>query len=265
MIDVEHLRKSFQAGTQTIRAVDDVSFHVAPAEVFGLLGPNGAGKTTTMRMILGLLQADSGFAAIQGFRSDQKPDEVKKRVGFVSANAGTYQWLTPREILTFFGDVYGLRLDAIRQRISELSELLGIGPFLDQRSSTLSTGQRQRINLARALVHDPPVMLLDEPTLGLDVIGSQIIFDYIQMLCARNKAIILCTHSLDQAQRICHRFALLHQGRIVHSGSLGQLQQETGREHLVDMFVDLLRASRELMPASVAAMAGPAVGGEGDR
>ena len=243
MIDVQHLQKSFQAGSQTIRAVDDISFHVSAAEVFGLLGPNGAGKTTTMRMILGLLRADSGYAAIGGYRSDQYPDEVKKRVGFVSANAGTYQWLTPREILTFFGDVYGLRLETIRQRIDELAELLAIGPFLDQRSSTLSTGQRQRINLARALVHDPPVMLLDEPTLGLDVIGSQVIFDYIQMLCARQKAIILCTHSLDQAQRICHRFALLHQGQIVQMGRLEELQQRTGREHLVDMFVDLLRAS----------------------
>jgi ABC-2 type transport system ATP-binding protein/sodium transport system ATP-binding protein len=241
MIHVHRLHKSFQSGSRTIHAVDDVSFEVPPAEVFGLLGPNGAGKTTTMRMILGLLRADSGFAAIDGFRSDVSPDEVKKRVGFVSANAGTYQWLTPREILTFFGDVYGLRLDVIRRRIEELSELLGIGAFLDQRSSTLSTGQRQRINLARALVHDPPVMLLDEPTLGLDVIGSQVIFDYIRMLCERNKAIILCTHSLDQAQRICDRFALLHQGRIVHSGTLAELQAQTGRDHLADMFVDLLR------------------------
>jgi ABC-2 type transport system ATP-binding protein/sodium transport system ATP-binding protein len=241
MIQVHHLHKSFQSGTRMIRAVDDVSFEVAPAEVFGLLGPNGAGKTTTMRMILGLLRADSGFAAIDGFRSDIAPDEVKKRVGFVSANAGTYQWLTPREILTFFGDVYGLPLELIRRRIEELAELLGIGPFLDQRSSTLSTGQRQRINLARAMVHDPPVMLLDEPTLGLDVIGSQVIFDYIGMLCQQDKAIILCTHSLDQAQRICDRFALLHEGRIVHTGDLAELQARTGREHLVDMFVDLLR------------------------
>jgi ABC-2 type transport system ATP-binding protein/sodium transport system ATP-binding protein len=262
MIHVHNLRKSFESGDRTILAVDDVSFHVSAGEVFGLLGPNGAGKTTTMRMILGLLRADSGYAAIDQYRSDEATDEVKKRVGFVSANAGTYQWLTPREILTFFGDVYGMNLDAIKTRIDTLSRLMGIGPFLDQRSATLSTGQRQRINLARALVHDPPVMLLDEPTLGLDVVGSQIIFDYIQLLCGQDKAIILCTHSLEQAQRVCDRFALLHQGRIVHTGTLQELQRQTGRESLVDMFIDLLRPPQgSLLSAGTEPAANPSGGG----
>ncbi len=254
MIQVHELCKSFISGDHTIVAVDDVSFNVPPSEVFGLLGPNGAGKTTTMRMILGLLKPDSGYASIAQFRSDQAADEVKKRVGFVSANAGIYQWLSPREILTFFGDVYGMGLDRIKQRIAALNELLGLAPFLDQRGATLSTGQRQRVNLARALVHDPPVMLLDEPTLGLDVVGSQVIFDYIKMLREQGKAIILCTHSLEQAQRICDRFALLHQGRIVHCGTLADLQGVTGRTNLVDMFIDLLR------PPSGSLLAAPAVG-----
>jgi ABC-2 type transport system ATP-binding protein/sodium transport system ATP-binding protein len=241
MIRVVELCKQFVTVDQTIQAVDHVSFDVQPGEVYGLLGPNGAGKTTTMRMILGLLQPDSGYAEIDSIRSDIAADEIKRRVGFVSANAGTYQWLTPREILSFFGDVYGMNIRRIEQRIEELSELLGIGPFLEQRSATLSTGQRQRINLARALMHDPPIMLLDEPTLGLDVVGSQIIFDYMRMLRRDGKAVILCTHRLEQAQHVCQRFGLLHRGRLVHEGTMEQLRQQTGRENLVDIFIGLLR------------------------
>ena len=243
MIRVCQLTKRFESGRRVITAVDHVSFEVEAGEVFGLLGPNGAGKTTSMRMILGLLQADDGFAEIDGIRSDQSTDEIKRRVGFVSANAGIYQWLTAREMLLFFGDVYGLKINQSKQRVAELSDLLDLHEFIDQRSATLSTGQKQRINLARALVHDPPIMLLDEPTLGLDVVGSQVIFDYIEMLRSRSKAIILCTHRLEQAERICDRFGLLHQGKMVLEGNLSELQAQTGHSNLVDMFIELLRKS----------------------
>lgn len=241
MIRVVELCKKFVTLDQTIQAVDHVSFEVRPGEVYGLLGPNGAGKTTTMRMILGLLQPDTGYAEIDSIRSNQAADEIKRRVGFVSANAGTYQWLTAREILSFFGDVYGLPLSRIAGQVDRLADLLGLRSFLDQRSATLSTGQRQRINLARALMHDPPIMLLDEPTLGLDVVGSQIIFEYMRMLCQEKKAIILCTHRLEQAQHVCDRFGLIHHGRLVHEGTMQQLRERTGRNTLVEIFVDLLR------------------------
>lgn len=241
MIRVVQLCKKFVTLDQTIQAVDHVSFEVRPGEVYGLLGPNGAGKTTTMRMILGLMQPDSGYAEIDSIRSDASPDEIKRRVGFVSANAGTYQWLSAREILSFFGDVYGLPAEGIDRQIDRLTELLGLASFLDQRSATLSTGQRQRINLARALMHDPPIMLLDEPTLGLDVVGSQVIFEYMRMLCREQKAIILCTHGLEQAQHVCDRFGLIHHGRLEYEGTMDELRQRTGRENLVDIFVDLLR------------------------
>jgi sodium transport system ATP-binding protein len=250
MIRVVELCKKFVTHDRTIQAVDNVSFEVRPGEIYGLLGPNGAGKTTTMRMILGLLQPDSGYAEIDSIRSNVSADEIKRRVGFVSANAGTYQWLTAREILSFFGDVYGLPFEQIQQQVERLGELLAIRPYLDQRSATLSTGQRQRINLARALMHDPPIMLLDEPTLGLDVVGSQIIFDYMQMLCRDNKAIILCTHRLEQAQHVCQRFGLIHQGRLVHEGTMPQLQQQTGCDNLVDIFIGLLRPEGETLLAS---------------
>ncbi len=251
MISIHHLSKSFQSGREAILAVDDVSFDVRPSEVYGLLGPNGAGKTTVMRMILGLLKPDDGFAEINGHRSDQQPDEVKRQVGFVSASAGVYQWLTGREMLAFFGEIYGLSQQEIESRVDELSELLHLGQFLNQGCATLSTGQKQRLSLARALIHDPPVMILDEPTLGLDVVGSQVIFNYIENLKNRNKAIILCTHRLEQAQRVCSRFGLMYLGKQVLQGTMGELRSQTGREDLVEIFVDLLENRSESLTAGI--------------
>ncbi len=240
IIHVQNLTKRFELPDRDVVAADDVTFEVDAGEVYGLLGPNGAGKTTTMRMILGLLTADDGWAEIHGFRSDTQPEEVKRRVGFVSSSAGVYQWLTAREMLSFFGDVYGLSESDTASRIQTMSQLLGIEEFLDRQCSALSTGEKQRINLARAMVHDPGVMIFDEPTLGLDVVGSQAIFQHIELLKDQGKAIILCTHRLEQAQRVCSRFGLLHQGKLAFEGTLSQLQSQTRRNDLVEMFVDII-------------------------
>ncbi|MEM7455435.1 MAG: ABC transporter ATP-binding protein [Planctomycetota bacterium] len=242
MIIVRELSKTFYQGQQETRAVSDVSFDVSAGEVYGLLGPNGAGKTTTMRMILGLLEPDAGYAEINGYRSSARSNELKRQVGFVSAQAGIYQWLTARELLEFFGDVYGQKPSITFERIEELSGLLGLTEFINQRCSTLSTGQRQRLNLARALVHDPDVMILDEPTLGLDVVGSQVIFNYINLLKTSGKATILCTHRLAQAERVCDRFGLLHRGELVHEGDLEQLTASTGGRDLVEIFVGMIES-----------------------
>lgn len=240
MISINNLSKTFETATRTIKAVDDVSFSVSPSEVFGLLGPNGAGKTTVIRMILGLLKPDSGYAEINGINSREAPDDLKRMIGFVSASAGVYQWLSGREMLSFFGEAYGLEESEIGSRLKELEQILDLTPFIDQGCATLSTGQKQRLSLARALIHDPPVMMLDEPTLGLDVVGSQVIFNYIDLLKQRGKVIILCTHRLEQAQRVCSRFGLLHQGKKVLEGTMDQLAEQTGRDDLVDIFVDLI-------------------------
>jgi ABC-2 type transport system ATP-binding protein/sodium transport system ATP-binding protein len=236
-----------------VTAVENVSFSVPKGEVYGLLGPNGAGKTTTMRMILGLIPPDHGFAEIDGFRSDVQPEEIKRRVGFVSASAGIYQWLTGREMLEFFAGVYGMEDGFVSERIKYLSELLEIRDYLDRRCSTLSTGQKQRLNLARAMVHDPPLMILDEPTLGLDVVGSQTVFQWIDSLKAEGKSVILCTHQLEQAQRVCDRFGLLHKAKMVRSGNLAELQQATGKQDLVEMFVDLLTTEYGYSPVGIGA------------
>ena len=240
MITVQQLSRHFQSGGKTLVAVDHLSFQVQAGEVYGLLGPNGAGKTTTLRMILGLLQPTSGDAIVSGFHVSQFPDEVKRRIGLVSASAGLYQWLTPREMLLFFADLYSLKPAFARQRLETLAELLDLGRFLDQRSSTLSTGQKQRVTLARALMHDPPIMLLDEPTRGLDVIGTHVIFEYIGHLRSLGKAVVVSTHRLDEASQLCDRMGLLHRGTLRHEGTFDQLKIETGCTTLFDMFLQLL-------------------------
>ena len=241
MLIVQSLTKTFSTDDADVRAVDDLSFQVQPGEVYGLLGPNGAGKTTTLRMVLGLLEPDAGFAEVDGVRTENDPIGVKSRLGFVSASDGVYPWLSVREMLLYFGDLYGVDPPLAAKRCEELAKLMGIESFLDRRAGTLSTGQRQRVTLVRGLIHDPPVMLLDEPTRGLDVVGVQTIFEYIEHLRDVGKAVIVCTHRLDEAQRLCDRFGLLHRGQLRHCGTMDDLKAATGRDHLVEMFVDLMK------------------------
>jgi sodium transport system ATP-binding protein len=236
MITIHELTRRFYIGGAQILAVDGLSFAVPAGEVYGLLGPNGAGKTTTIRMIVGLLRPDSGFAEVDGYRTSESPDDVKSRIGLVSANDGVYAWLTVREMLLFFADLYGLSQGEANENLQHLAALFELTPLLDRRCSLLSTGQRQRVTLARALIHAPPVMLLDEPTRGLDVLGSQIVVDYVRRLREEGKAVIVSTHRLDEAERLCDRFGLLHQGRLRMEGTLAELREMTGCHTLVDMF-----------------------------
>ena len=240
MIDLRGLSRTFGGGPEAVRAVDGLTLSVPPGEVYGLLGPNGAGKTTTLRMVLGLLRPSAGDATIDGTSVRDDPEGVKRRLGLVSASAGLYPWLTPRETLRFFGDLYGVPDDVADRRAADLAGRFGLGDFLDRRCAGLSTGQTQRVNLARAVMHDPPAMLLDEPTRGLDVVGGQRVFEFVEGLRADRRAVILCTHRLAEAERFCDRFGLLHRGRLRHEGTMDQLRAATGRESLTEMFLDLL-------------------------
>jgi len=245
MIDVFELTKKFTSGGREVAAVDALSFHVDRGQVYGLLGPNGAGKTTTLRMILGLLKPDGGYAEVGGYRTSENPDAVKGQVGFVSTSAGLYQWLSPRELLLFYGDLYDVDPAESPARMETLAEIFGLKAFLDRRCATLSTGQQQRVNLARALMHDPPVMLLDEPTRGLDIHGSKVIFDYVEKLREDGRAVIVCTHRLDEAQRLCDSFGLLNHGNLAHEGTFEQLSEATGCDSLVDIFLQHVAAEAQ--------------------
>jgi ABC-2 type transport system ATP-binding protein/sodium transport system ATP-binding protein len=237
VISVIDLSKSFSSSEGSVLAVDRVSFAVPPSQVFGLLGENGAGKTTILRMILGLLVPSGGYTEVGGFRTSESPDEVKRYIGFVSSSAGLYPWHTPRELLLYFAELYGVPRDTARNQIGRLTKQFGLTPFLDRRCSFLSTGQKQRVNLARSLIHDPPIILMDEPTRGLDVMGSKEVFDYVALARESGKAVILCTHRLDEAERFCDCFGLLHRGRLLRRGTLSELRAATGCHSLTEMFL----------------------------
>ncbi|MEZ6138224.1 MAG: ATP-binding cassette domain-containing protein [Pirellulaceae bacterium] len=241
MIHIADLSKHFQWSGATVHALNGISFDVAAGEVFGLLGPNGAGKTTTLRIIMGLLAADGGLAEVDGVRSGPNSALVRSSIGMVSTNDGVYPWLSVREMLLYFADLYAVPPAAARERLETLVERLELRRFVDQRCSTLSTGQRQRVILARGLMHDPPVMLLDEPTRGLDVVGSQTVFEFIAHLKNQGKAVLLSTHRLDEAERVCDRFGLLHRGNLMYAGTLAEIQVATQQEHLTDMFLTMMR------------------------
>lgn len=223
-----------------LTALNGISFGVSAGEVFGLLGPNGAGKTTTLRIVMGLIEADEGYVDIGGQLSSTSTN-IRSHIGMVSTNDGVYPWLSVREMLLYFADLYAISPKVAQQRLAVLVDKLQIGSILDQRCATLSTGQRQRVILARGLMHDPPVMLLDEPTRGLDVVGSQTVFEFIEHLRQMGKAVVLSTHRLDEAERVCDRFGLLHRGDMIYNGTLAEIRKATGQKHLTEMFLKMMR------------------------
>lgn len=248
MIVTQDLSKRFSWGGRSVDALRGISFAVSGGEVFGLLGPNGAGKTTTLRIVMGLLKPDSGFAEVGGVRAGPDSAAVRANIGMVSTNDGVYPWLTAREMLLYFADLYAVPVQEAEMRLDTLAQQLKIAKFLDQRCSTLSTGQRQRVILARGLMHDPPVMLLDEPTRGLDVVGSQTVFEFIAHLKDLGKAVLLSTHRLDEAERVCDRFGLLHQGSLMYTGTLAEIRKSTERKHLTEMFLSMMQSAESASP-----------------
>ncbi len=243
MIQAEHLTKLFpHPGGGELRAVDALSFDVEAGEIYGLLGPNGAGKTTTLRMLSGLIHPSDGRAVLNGHDIRTDLAGVKSSIGFMTANTGLYQRLSPRELLTFFAKLHGMNDAGARRRIDELTELVGLGDFLDLRCGGLSTGQRQRTNIARALVADPPILILDEPTLGLDVLTNRIIVAFIRQAGRSGKAILLSTHRMDEAESLCDRIGLLHRGRLIAQGTMDELRAASGSTLLADIFLHMVES-----------------------
>jgi ABC-type multidrug transport system ATPase subunit len=241
MIRVVDLCKAFPApdGTEKI-AVSSVSFEVLAGEIYGLLGPNGAGKTTTLRMISGLLRSTSGRVWMAGEDVTDRPESVKRRIGYLTANTGLYQRLSAEEVLEYFGVLYEMPASVRRDRIRTLAEWLNMKEFLRLRCGALSTGQKQRLNIARALLADPPILVLDEPTLGLDVLSNRLILEFIRTQADAGKAILLSTHALDEIEILCKRIGLIHRGRLIAEGDLESLRAKSGRQRLSDVFLSLV-------------------------
>jgi sodium transport system ATP-binding protein len=223
----------------TLTAVDDLTLEVRPGEVYALLGPNGAGKTTALRCLATLLAPTSGTASVFGADAVREPLEVRRRIGFLAASMGLYERLTARELVAYFGNLQGMGGEELEGRIDELVTLFGIEAFADRRCGRLSTGQRQRVSLARALVHDPAALILDEPTLGLDVLSGQAIYDFIARERARGKCILFSTHQLQEVELLADRVGVLREGRLVAEGTPDELVARTGTPNLARAFLAL--------------------------
>ncbi|HCQ78670.1 MAG TPA: ABC transporter ATP-binding protein [Verrucomicrobiales bacterium] len=232
-VEVKNLVKDFKGalGVERVRAVKDVSLRIAPGEVYGLIGPNGSGKSTTMKAVLGLVAPTSGSTSIFG-RNSLKVDS-RNEVGFLPENPYFYKHLTAAETLRFYGKLCGMRGRKLKERIGELLELVGLQDARDRRLKGFSKGMLQRIGLAQAMVQDPRLLVLDEPTAGVDPTGSRQIRDLILELKNRGITVFLCSHLLEQVQQVCDRVGIIHQGVLVNEGRLDELISVENRTELI--------------------------------
>jgi sodium transport system ATP-binding protein len=241
MIEVEGLTKVFTAPDGTpVPAVNDLNFTVNPGEVFGLLGPNGAGKTTTLRMLCTVLKPSAGFASVAGYDIAAQPGLVRRSVGFLSANTGVYDRMTAWEMVRYYGRLYGLRGAELTDRLESLFDTLQMNDFRDVPGGRLSTGMKQKVSIARALVHDPPVLIFDEPTAGLDVLVQRAVLRGIAELRGRGKTILFSTHVMSEVEKLCDRVAIMSKGKIVVCGTLDDLRQMYNQPDLEELFFALV-------------------------
>ena len=205
-----------------VHAVVELSLSIARGEIYGLLGPNGAGKTTALRMLAGLLSPTSGRALLAGHAAQTA--RAKRELGYLSGSTGLFGRLTPREVLGYFGQIHGLSRVQIRERLPTLAQALALDDILDRRCEVLSTGERQRVSIARAVLHDPAVLILDEPTNGLDVLASRFLRDFVRKERDRGKAVLFSTHYLAEAELLCDRVGFLHHGRLLAQGTPAEIR-----------------------------------------
>lgn len=233
--------------------VRGVSLAIQAGEVVGLLGPNGAGKTTILRMLAGILSPTSGRVLLNGQDAHEHPLVARRRIGFLSGDTQLYRRLTPREVLLYFGRLYEIPEERLARRVDQLIVELEITSFANQQCGSLSAGQKQRANIARAFVHEPDLLILDEPTTALDVISGQFIVETIRRERAAGRAILFSTHIMSEAEYLCDRILLLHEGRIIDAGTLPELLARTGVRNLTDAFLHHVRPGVSALPADAAA------------
>ena len=241
MIEAQHLVKRFRDKNRgEVRAVDHVSFCCRPGEIFGLLGANGAGKTTTLRILATILTPSEGTAVVAGFDVKKEPQKVRTSVGFLSTATALYGRLSAQEMVEYFGRLHGLDEPTLRQRINAIFERLEMNDFRDRRCDKLSNGMKQKVSIARTLVHDPSVMIFDEPTVGLDVMAARTIVGFIRECRDRGKTVIFSTHVMSEVEKLCDRIGIIHDGRLLAEGTVADLRQRFGKQDLEDIFVEVV-------------------------
>ena len=241
MIEARALSKRFHDKKRgEIRAVEQVSFRCEPGRIYGLLGANGAGKTTTLRMLATILEPTDGTAVIQGYDVVEQPEKARASVGFLSTATALYPRLTAQEMVEYFGRLNGLDEATLKRRIDEIFARLEMDGFRDRRCDKLSTGMKQKVSIARTLVHDPPVMIFDEPTLGLDVMTARTIVSFIRECRDRGKTVIFSTHVMSEVEKLCDVIGIIHDGRLLTEGTLAQLRQKHAEQDLEEIFVKIV-------------------------
>jgi sodium transport system ATP-binding protein len=246
MIEVQSLQKYFSSRGTVVRAVDGVSFTARDGEITGLLGPNGAGKTTTLRVLYTLMQPDSGRVLIDGIDAAEQPGEVRRRLGVLPDARGLYKRLTARENIAYFGRLQGLEEAEIATRTATLVDAIGLDEFIDRRTEGFSQGQRTKTAIARALVHDPRNVLLDEPTNGLDVMTTRSMRSFLRRLKAEGRCVLFSSHVMQEVAALCDRVVVIAHGRVVAQGSPDELRAQTGRASLEDAFVQVIGSEEGL-------------------
>jgi sodium transport system ATP-binding protein len=223
-----------------VKAVDGVSITAKPGEIFGLLGVNGAGKTTMLRMLSTVLTPTSGTAEVAGYDVVKQAEKVRASIGFMSTSTALYGRLTSREMIEYFGELYGLKGSRLKERMDYVIEKLQLEEFLERLCDKLSTGQKQRVSIARTILHDPPVLFFDEPTAGLDVVSSQTVMQFIEEARDTGKTVVFCTHIMTEVDRLCNNVAVIHDGVIKAEGTVAQLKEQSGEENLERVFLKLV-------------------------
>ena len=244
MVQTANLRKEFKDPKRgVVKAVDGITVTAEPGKILGVLGVNGAGKTTFLRMLSTVLTPTSGSATVAGFDVLRDPEKVRACIGFMSSSTALYGRLTGRETLDYFGGLYGLSGRKLQERRDFVIATLQLEEFLDRLCDKMSTGQKQRVSIARTILHDPPVLFFDEPTTGLDVVTSQTILEYIESVRAQGKTVIFCTHIMSEAERLCDDIVVIHEGVVFGEGDPGRLKELTQEGTLEKAFLKLI-ASR---------------------
>jgi len=245
VIKVENLTKSFldyQRGW--VSAVGGISFECQPGAIFGLLGPNGAGKTTTLRILSTVLKPTGGCAVVAGYDVMTEPEAVRQNIGYMSASTGIYDRMSAWELVEYFGRLYGLTADRLRERMETIFDWLQMNDFRDTLGSKMSTGMRQKVSIARTIVHDPPVLIFDEPTSGLDVLVARAVLQKIAELRDLGKTIVFSTHSMHEVEKLCSRVAIIHKGRVQAEGEPHELLARYGQPDLEELFFFLVERAK---------------------
>jgi len=241
MIHVRDLTKSYaDLRRGQFVALAGVSFEARPGEIYGLLGPNGAGKTSILRILSTVLRPTSGTATVSGYNVLTQPDLVRHQIGFVSTNTAVYDRMTAWEMVEYFGRLFGLAPEPLRERMEAIFTRLSMHEIRDLLGAKMSTGMKQKVSIARAIVHDPPVLIFDEATAGLDVLVARALLETVAQLRDQGKCILFSTHIMREAERLCDRIAILHRGHILAEGTLPELRHRHGEQDLEELFFQLI-------------------------